>query len=220
MLESSLDTSIVKKPWGYEYLYYQNDFVGVWLLHLEKDHVTSMHCHPNKNTGLILLDGSVEVSFLTSSQILTSPHKLMIRRGLFHSTKAISDNGAFLFEIEAPKDKRDLVRISDSYGRAKTPYESSDQFYGNTCDFDLLDSNVNGDFKLSCSKHTFCLLRYVDLKDITHSPSCILVNLSGGLEADPSIYVYQPGDVVSGFTANLLQSQFNYTPDTLVLRLT
>ena len=42
----------------------------------------------------------------------------MIRRGLFHSTKAISDE-ALIFEIETPKDKHDLVRLNDSYGRAK-----------------------------------------------------------------------------------------------------
>lgn len=220
MLSSSLDTSMVRKPWGYEYLYYQNQFVGVWLLHIKNGESTSMHCHPKKNTGLILLDGSVEVSFLTSSQTLSSPYKLMIRRGLFHSTKAISEDGAFLLEIEAPKDKRDLVRLSDSYGRAMTPYESSDQFYGYTKDLDLLDHNIQGDFALSCSKHHFRLLRYRDLLDYIHPSSCILINLCGGLQSESSAKVYQPGDVVSGYTANLLQKHFTYTIDTLILRLT
>ena len=219
MVETTLDNSIVNKPWGYEYLYYQNDNVGMWLLHLKKGEATSMHCHPKKNTGLILLHGSVEVSFLTSSQILTSPHKLMIRRGLFHSTKALSDGGAFLLEIEAPKDKRDLVRIQDTYGRANTPYESSDQYFGDTANYDLLDSDKEGDFTLSCSNHTFRLLRYQDLCEIEHSPSCILINLRGGLTSGSSTFVFQPGDVISGYTANILQHKFKFTPDTLVLRL-
>lgn len=178
-----------------------------------------MHCHPKKNTGLILLDGSVEVSFLTSSQKLSAPYKLMIRRGLFHSTKAISESGAYLLEIEAPKDKRDLVRLSDPYGRANTPYESSDNFFGNTSNVDLLNDGLEGDFSLSCSKHKFSLLRYSDLSSSNHSPSCILINLCGGLQSQPSVYVYQPGDVISGYTANLLQRNFSYTTDTLLLRM-
>ena len=94
---------IVKKPWGYEYLVYQNEHVGLWLLHIKKNQRTSMHCHPKKNTGLILLDGECEISFLNDKFNLKSLSKMMIRRGLFHSTKAISDDGIFLFEIESIK---------------------------------------------------------------------------------------------------------------------
>ena len=50
----------------------------------------------------------------------------MIRRGLFHSTKAVSDGGIFMLEIETPNDKNDLVRLSDEYGRADSGYETSD----------------------------------------------------------------------------------------------
>jgi hypothetical protein len=49
----------------------------------------------------------------------------MIRQGLFHSTKATSKNGAFIFEIETPADKHDLVRLEDKYGREGKPYEDS-----------------------------------------------------------------------------------------------
>ena len=50
----SYENNIVKKPWGFEYLVYQNDNVGLWLLHIEKDQCTSTHCHPKKNTGLVM----------------------------------------------------------------------------------------------------------------------------------------------------------------------
>ena len=49
----------------------------------------------------------------------------MIRKGLFHSTTSISQNGTKLFEIETPNDKLDLVRLEDSYGREGLPYEDS-----------------------------------------------------------------------------------------------
>ena len=39
---------IVKKPWGYEYLVFKNDWVAIWLLHIVRKRKTSMHFHPNK----------------------------------------------------------------------------------------------------------------------------------------------------------------------------
>lgn len=116
------NTNIVKKPWGYEYLAYENDQVGLWFLNINKNQSTSLHCHPTKTTGLVLLDGIAEVSFLSDKRILQGLDKVMIRRGLFHSTKALSES-ALVLEIETPKDKHDLVRLSDKYGRESKPYE-------------------------------------------------------------------------------------------------
>jgi mannose-6-phosphate isomerase-like protein (cupin superfamily) len=119
----SYKANIVKKPWGFEYLAYENEDVGLWLLYIAPEQRTSMHCHPKKTTGLVLLDGQAEVSFLADKRKLNSLDKVMIRRGLFHSTKALSEGGAFIFEIETPKDKHDLVRLNDQYGRASKTYE-------------------------------------------------------------------------------------------------
>lgn len=119
----SYDLNIVKKPWGYEYLVYENQNVGLWFLYIAPNQSTSMHCHPKKTTGLVLLDGKAEVSFLADTRVIDSLDKVMIRRGLFHSTKALSDKGAWIFEIETPKDKHDLVRLKDQYGRSYKPYE-------------------------------------------------------------------------------------------------
>jgi quercetin dioxygenase-like cupin family protein len=120
---SNHSKNIVKKPWGYEYLAYENENVGLWFLHIAQNQSTSMHCHPKKTTGLVVLDGEVEVSFLADKRQLKSLDKVMIRRGLFHSTKAISEQGALIFEIETPVDKQDLVRLNDRYGRVSKPYE-------------------------------------------------------------------------------------------------
>jgi len=117
--------NIVKKPWGYEYLVYENEDAGLWFLYIAPGQSTSMHCHPKKTTGLVLLDGEAEVSFLADKRDMTGLDKVMIRRGLYHSTKAISDKGAFVFEIETPKDKHDLVRLIDKYGRESQSYEDS-----------------------------------------------------------------------------------------------
>ena len=118
---------VVNKPWGYEYLCYQNEVLAIWLLYIEKGHKTSLHCHPNKNTGLVLLEGEAEISFLRGVPIIIKAlEKIHIFKSRFHSTKAISDNGIFLLEVESPEDKNDLVRLDDSYGRKDMPYEGSE----------------------------------------------------------------------------------------------
>lgn len=121
----SYKSNIVKKPWGYEYLVYENDEVGLWCLHINENQRTSMHCHPQKTTGLVVLDGQIELSFLADTKHLEKLDKVMIRRGLFHSSKATSTGGACIFEIETPKDKHDLVRLNDAYGRESKPYEDA-----------------------------------------------------------------------------------------------
>ena len=98
-VQMQYESTVVKKPWGYEYLVYQNDKAALWFLHINKDQQTSMHCHPNKTTGLILLDGEAELSFLSESKVIHAVSKTMIRKGLFHQTKAISDVGISVFEI-------------------------------------------------------------------------------------------------------------------------
>jgi mannose-6-phosphate isomerase-like protein (cupin superfamily) len=123
---------VVKKPWGYEYLMYENAQVALWLLHIRQGQQTSMHCHPIKTTGLVVLEGEAELSFLTDKKIVKAPEKQMIRRGLFHSTRAVSDGGIFMFEIETPNDKSDLVRLSDKYGRASNGYETSEHEHERT----------------------------------------------------------------------------------------
>ena len=104
----------VKKPWGFEYMMYGNDDVALWYLHLEPGAATSLHCHPRKKTGLVLIFGEAEISFLNDSARMKAPSRMMIRPGLFHSTQAISEDGIVLLEIETPRLKGDLVRLEDT----------------------------------------------------------------------------------------------------------
>src|SRR5438094_853367 len=119
---------VVQKPWGYEYLLYENGTVGVWFLKLKEGAKTSMHCHPNKKTGLIVLEGEAELSFLNDSTTLKPVSKMMIREGLFHSTRAKSAGGITMIEVETPCDKENLVRLDDEYGREEKPYEGRENY--------------------------------------------------------------------------------------------
>ena len=113
---------VVKKPWGYEYLMFENDFVAIWILHLKKNQATSMHCHPRKKTSLVVLSGKVRGSTLSEWFDLNVMDGLIYESGVFHTSKALS-NEVFIMEIETPPNKKDLVRLKDSYGREGKAYE-------------------------------------------------------------------------------------------------
>ena len=49
---NSFYNKIVKKPWGKEYLIFQNNVVDIWLLSIEPGKNTSLHCHPTKKNWI------------------------------------------------------------------------------------------------------------------------------------------------------------------------
>lgn len=122
---------VVNKPWGYEYLVYNNPFVEVWSLYIKKFASTSTHCHPNKKTGLVLLEGEAMFKTLNQDTKLGPLDSVILEPGVFHSTQAISEEGIHLLEIETPPDKYDLVRLEDKYGRERRGYEGLDDMIPN-----------------------------------------------------------------------------------------
>jgi len=124
---------VVRKPWGYEYLWYQNSSVAVWMLHLTKGCATSMHCHARKRTSLIVMAGTVECSTFDERHRLGAGRGVVLEPCVFHSTQAISERGAFVMEVETPPLKGDLLRYRDNFGRAGKGYEGQQQY---STDFD------------------------------------------------------------------------------------
>ncbi|MBT5469315.1 MAG: hypothetical protein HOK41_01810, partial [Nitrospina sp.] len=124
---------IVKKPWGYEYLIFENEFVAIWMLHIVRKRKTSMHSHPLKKTALILLAGNATCSHFDGSEKLNPMDGIVIEEGVFHLTEASSElpidpqseNGIWVMEIESPPNKGDLIRMKDEYGRAGKAYEGT-----------------------------------------------------------------------------------------------
>src|SRR3989338_5677445 len=76
--------AIVKKPWGYEYLLFENKHVSIWILQIIRKRKTSMHCHPNKKTGLILLSGNATSCHLDGEIQVGTLDAVMIEKGAFH----------------------------------------------------------------------------------------------------------------------------------------
>jgi mannose-6-phosphate isomerase-like protein (cupin superfamily) len=114
---------VVLKPWGHEFLAFENEWTAVWSLYLRQGQSTSMHCHPSKHTTLLILEGEALCGGLQSKHHLRTGDCLEIDKGVFHSTRALSKPGIQLIEVETPPAKTDLVRLNDEYGRATQGYE-------------------------------------------------------------------------------------------------
>ena len=125
--ESFYDDRVVIKPWGYEHVVYRDKKkLCVTLLNINFNQKTSLHCHPNKKSGFMLLKGKAAFQLglkKKNLEIHTSPSKRMIARGLFHQLTSLSKSGLIALEFETPVDKNDLVRFQDVYGREKHNYE-------------------------------------------------------------------------------------------------
>jgi len=125
------------KPWGYEYMAYQNKDVGVWILHVNQDHQTSVHCHFHKDTVLCVLTGTFRIELYDGFKILNEGDICYIPACMFHGIFAYSPN-AVVLEVEiyhkyrdpdgailAHSDKNDLLRLRDIYTRDKNTYSGS-----------------------------------------------------------------------------------------------
>ncbi len=122
------DNRAVYKPWGQEYTIFRNkNLVAITLLNIKYKHKTSLHCHPSKKTGFIILNGTAQVQlgiYNKNKKKYKSLSSLVIRSGLFHSLEAISKKGLIALEFESPVNKKDLIRYEDEYGREEKPYEN------------------------------------------------------------------------------------------------
>jgi rfaE bifunctional protein nucleotidyltransferase chain/domain len=125
------------KPWGYEYMAYQNKDVGVWILHVNQDQQTSVHCHFHKDTVLCVLSGTFRIDLYDGFKILNEGDVCYIPACMFHGIFAYSPN-AVVLEVEIyhkytdldgaileHSDKNDLLRLRDVYTRDKNTYSGS-----------------------------------------------------------------------------------------------
>ncbi len=200
---------LVKKPWGNEYLLYENGIVAVWMLNIESNKNTSLHCHTKKKTGLILLEGEIDVELgFYDKKKLFAPDKVMLRTGLFHSSKSINTNSKLL-EIETPIDKEDLVRFEDNYGRQEKPYEGKKFFSDLSKNAILLQDPATSKQEYKFNDSTLKFERHYDCDElINKSDDTIFAIIKGGLFSDNSQIVLSPGEVVRTETVQKLSEVF------------
>lgn len=198
---------VVNKPWGYEYLIFENKHVAVWVLFLKNGAATSMHCHPKKRTSLAVLSGSVVTSTLESDYSLNSLDSIIFENSVFHSTRSTSPEGAFVMEVEVPPDKRDLVRLKDKYGRENRGYESvaemsrclADYKYCDFHDFDAGEGKALlktiGDCAVKVNRNRSYKDLYGKIKDRENFLLCMLDNK---LVDSENNLISDVGDIVLG----------------------
>jgi cytidyltransferase-like protein len=120
------------KPWGYEYLAYESNKIGIWILNINKNNKTSLHKHYNKDTLLIVISGCIKLNLINDYKLLSIFDIITIPKDKFHGIESITDNSIVL-ELEIYNDnatfsdKNDLFRINDIYKRDNIGYEKSIQ---------------------------------------------------------------------------------------------
>lgn len=205
---------LIRKPWGVEYELYRNPNVAIWHLTIREGKRTSLHCHPNKKTGLIVLKGRCLVYFLSGTPVpLTPGDKIMIRHGVFHQTKPMTGTGECeLLEVETPPDKDDLIRLEDDYGRAGAPMESEGEpfdapQFSRECELMLGDCSLRMSYRQENQVgHPYCLATKI-------------IVLDGGIKATlkgQDVWVLHHGDVVDTRTLALLAGKFTPVPSTVL----
>ncbi|WP_321312891.1 hypothetical protein [Halarcobacter sp.] len=101
-LECDIDFKdiLVKKPWGSEYLLYENEYCAIWILNIRYMQNTSMHCHVKKQTSLVCLDGEVMCGTLNKTNLLKNLDGLFFEKKIFHQTQAINEEGALYWKLK------------------------------------------------------------------------------------------------------------------------
>ena len=192
---------VVNKPWGYEYLAFQNRYIAIWILYIKSGYETSMHCHPNKKTAMVPLSGAIQFSSLEGWMSIKTRDGIIIEEEVFHSSKAVSKNGAILMETESPPNKRDLVRLKDEYGRQEKGYEGKksitkkrDSSYVHFNEISRPDRLVRkiGDCSLILCRHHG---DWEINRSIENEPGDLFCLLSGKLHDEAGSTVIEAGEV-------------------------
>lgn len=126
--EQSFKDITVNKPWGEEYLLFENEDTAIWILTINPENGTSCHAHPNKTTSLIILEGQAECHTLMDRYNLHALEAIILGKKVFHQTRNSSSESLYVMEIESPVNKHDLIRYKDAYGRQGKAYESKNRF--------------------------------------------------------------------------------------------
>lgn len=142
------------KPWGYEFLTFMNNKIGIWYLSINYGHKTSIHTHFNKDTLLICFKGTGLINFIDDEYVILNEFDyIYIPKYKFHGLSSLSEK-CFFIEIEIFNeftnfsDKNDLLRINDIYNRDNTGYTQSVQISFDLCNYNhfRLDKDIELEF--------------------------------------------------------------------------
>lgn len=208
---TDLTQGVIRKPWGREYRCYRNASLAIWTLHMREGRATSLHCHPSKNTAFVLLRGELDLELLRGPRLsFKALDKINVFRGRFHRLRAIID--VVLLEVEAPDDKRDIVRLEDDHGRAGDALEQpSEPLSGSDLS---ISGHAVGGFFADC---WWSVIHPESTEELVQAATedAILVTLAGGLKRG----LLPPGDAIDGLSMTRLASAFGVAHNSSFLRI-
>lgn len=216
---------LVKKPWGEEYIIYKdNNKLAVTLVKINYNHKTSLHCHPKKKTGFIILDGIAAVQigiYKKNVKKYKSLSRLVLRPGLFHSLKAVSKSGVTALEFETPYKKRDLIRFKDNYGRENKKYEGKK--FTNQLNSSYIKFNkpkLGQTFRYKFKKVEVIIEKKKKLNNyfIKDNKSSVAI-LDGNIVNKNSQNVISFGEIVKTSTLKIFSERFNIKKPLTLLRV-
>jgi hypothetical protein len=114
---------VVTKPWGYEFEMFDDTKHALWLLHINAQRATSLHCHMHKTASFLPLSDGLQIVTLSGVIPLERGLKVVAKPGVFHSVWNSAMTDGELIEVENPSIKTDLIRAQDAWGRQKQGYE-------------------------------------------------------------------------------------------------
>lgn len=216
--------SVIKKPWGEEYIVFnKGKKICITYLKIKKNFSTSLHCHPQKKTGFLILKGVAEVQvgiYKKNIKKYQPMSILVLRPGLFHRIKASENSDLFALEIENPFIKSDLVRMEDRYGRDKKGYESlkhSRKLNVEDVKFKIPKINKKNKYKLNGTNIEISYFK--NFKNFKlYDDKSISIILDGRMISDNKKTVITTGEIVKSFTLRKLNNFFSIDKKILVLK--
>ena len=217
---------VVYKPWGYEYVIYNDaNRIAITFVYIKYGHKTSLHCHPQKKTGFIILGGKALVQigiYKENSKNFKPLSRLVFREGLFHSLKAISKKGLYALEFETPYNKNDLLRFKDNYGRQSKNYEG-EKYTKKISDVDFIKfkkPKIGKKNIYSFNNIEVLLETRKDLKNlIKNNDKTTTAILNGNIINERDQTVISSGEVVKTNTLRIFYKKFKMKKPITILRV-
>ena len=206
----------VPKPWGREYICWESIDCAIWVLEINENKSTSFHCHTEKNTGLVVLEGEVNLKLINSEYNFKALEKINIFRGRFHQSTAVGGN-AVMIEVEAPVNKKDLIRWEDSNGRKNSLYENEKVIFENTENIIQL-GNKEVHTKTQIYKNLTLDIYSPDEYNLSNKKHSLYILLAGAIVENNERIVI-PGDAMSNEVLTKILARFSLTKDALLLAI-
>ena len=223
-MSKNYDNSVVIKPWGQEYnIFRVKKNFAITYLKINKGNSTSLHCHPKKKTGFLILSGGahVQLGIYKKNTFYYKPMSILVLRpGLFHKISASKNKNLFALEIETPYIKSDLIRFQDEYGRQSKGYESlkhAEKLETKNTIFKSPKANKTSIYKLNNVKLAISYLKnfesYKDYDDKSISIIC-----DGELTEKNGRTVISAGEIVRSYTLKKLGNIYKIKNKILIIK--